>query len=118
MLVILAAPARSRTLKKTLPECKTAAKPSIKPRMERFIPAPPSPGGAFETPPQHASGPGPVPGGGQPGKHLPAALDLGRLEEPKRLRVLSRTNSNRYSETIRRSPDRCENRRGHRILVQ
>jgi len=49
MLVILAAPARSWTLKKTLPECKTAAKPSIKPRMERFIPAPPSPGGAFET---------------------------------------------------------------------
>src|SRR5437899_8446462 len=45
MLVILVAPARSRTLKKTLPECKTAAKPSIKPRMERFIPAPPPRGG-------------------------------------------------------------------------
>ncbi len=70
------------------------------------------------SPAQHANGPGPVSSGGHAGKHLPPTLDLGRLEEPKRLRRLPRTHSNLYSETIRRSPDGCENRRGHRILVQ
>src|SRR5205807_4802294 len=67
---------------------------------------------------QYANGPGPISRGGYAGKHIPAALDLGRLEESKRLRRLPRTHSNLYSELIRRSPDGCENRRGHRILVQ
>jgi len=70
------------------------------------------------SPAQHANGPRPVSRGGHAGKHLPPTLDLGRLEEPKRLRRLPRTHSNLYSETFRRSPDRCENRSSNRIHVQ
>src|SRR2546428_13482023 len=67
---------------------------------------------------QHANGPRPVSRGGHAGKHLPPTLDLGRLEEPKRLRRLPRTHSNLYSETFRRSPDRCENSSSNWIHVQ
>src|SRR6266704_512475 len=45
MLVILAAPARSRAPSESLSSHETNQKPSIKPRMERSIPVPPLPGG-------------------------------------------------------------------------
>src|SRR5438094_6570514 len=46
MLVILAAPARSRASSESVSRHETNPKPSIKPRIERSRQAPPSPGGA------------------------------------------------------------------------
>src|SRR5207302_1071470 len=48
MLVILAAPARSRASSESVSRHETNPKPSIKPRIERSIPAPPLPGGGFQ----------------------------------------------------------------------
>src|SRR5207247_6590799 len=48
MLVILGAPARSRASSESVSRHETNQKPSIKPRMERSIPVPPSQGGCFQ----------------------------------------------------------------------
>src|SRR5438876_12143870 len=48
MLVILAAPARSRASSESVSRHEKNPKPSIKPRMERSILAPPSLGGGFQ----------------------------------------------------------------------
>src|SRR5438477_12194462 len=48
MLVILAAPARSRASSESVSRHETNPKPAIKPRIERSIRAPPLPGGGFQ----------------------------------------------------------------------
>src|SRR5437879_5298299 len=48
MLVILAAPARSRASSESVSRHETNPKPSIKPRIERSRQAPPLPGGGFQ----------------------------------------------------------------------